>query len=190
MKTCSRCKNIKPLAAFSKNATSKDGLQGWCQTCVNERVNEWHDDNPDFVHPQAHATLLKEDPIEYSRRNCAHVANYIRRAIERLERFGLEPPPQLTAIHDLASRLRDEQQDLIANRRRCLYCGDEFQRKAKKGPQPRYCSDICKQRMAWLKRDKQSFNTYKRRHYHEHKTTTSDPPCYPPRRGQGQVTKP
>ena len=36
MKTCSRCKNPKPLDAFSKDAGKSDGLAVHCKTCRSE----------------------------------------------------------------------------------------------------------------------------------------------------------
>ena len=37
MKTCSKCKETKPLECFSKNRDRKDGLQGWCKGCLKAR---------------------------------------------------------------------------------------------------------------------------------------------------------
>src|SRR5687768_9948662 len=98
MKACPRCRKVKPASSFTKSRRAKDGLAGWCRDCINGRVRDWHRDNPEFVPPNSHAALLQSDPIEYTKRHCAHVARYVARAIGRLEQAGLEPPPQLTAI--------------------------------------------------------------------------------------------
>lgn len=36
-KACSKCGLDKPLEAFSKNRTKKDGLQTWCKECFSKR---------------------------------------------------------------------------------------------------------------------------------------------------------
>lgn len=33
-KRCSQCKQNKPLSEFSKNRSTKDGLQDWCKSCL------------------------------------------------------------------------------------------------------------------------------------------------------------
>ena len=35
MKKCTKCKETKPLMAFSKNCTTKDQLQTYCKKCSN-----------------------------------------------------------------------------------------------------------------------------------------------------------
>jgi hypothetical protein len=36
MKLCGRCKDLKILESFGKNAKKTDGLQDWCRQCVRE----------------------------------------------------------------------------------------------------------------------------------------------------------
>lgn len=35
MKLCSKCQTKKAFEFFAKSSKNKDGLQGWCRTCVN-----------------------------------------------------------------------------------------------------------------------------------------------------------
>jgi hypothetical protein len=44
-KTCTHCKETKPIEGFSRRKSSKDGLQSWCKTCLNSRVRDWHEAN-------------------------------------------------------------------------------------------------------------------------------------------------
>lgn len=39
-KTCRRCNQTKPAAAFNRHARMRDGLQSWCRACVNGRSRE------------------------------------------------------------------------------------------------------------------------------------------------------
>ena len=45
-KTCSCCKEIKPLSDYSKNKTTKDGFQNTCRSCANERSRKYYKQNP------------------------------------------------------------------------------------------------------------------------------------------------
>lgn len=39
-KVCSRCKQPRLLSEFSKNKAAKDGLQGWCSSCLHTQYNK------------------------------------------------------------------------------------------------------------------------------------------------------
>ncbi len=47
MKTCKRCKETKPLCAFSKNSKAKDKLQYVCKDCSKAITDEWKANNPE-----------------------------------------------------------------------------------------------------------------------------------------------
>ena len=64
MKICTKCKGQKPLTAFRKQSSTKDGLKYCCKECDNkaaksyyqknknkiiEKVTEWQKSNPDKV---------------------------------------------------------------------------------------------------------------------------------------------
>tara|TARA_Y100001973_G_C5080122_1_gene272046 strand:+ start:72 stop:365 length:294 start_codon:yes stop_codon:yes gene_type:complete len=64
MKVCTKCKEQKPLTAFRKQSSTKDGLKYYCKECDNEmaksyysknknkivdKVKEWQKNNPDKV---------------------------------------------------------------------------------------------------------------------------------------------
>ena len=40
-KKCPRCKELKPVARFSKNKRCKDGLCCWCKECGIIKTSEW-----------------------------------------------------------------------------------------------------------------------------------------------------
>jgi hypothetical protein len=47
MKTCSKCREAKPLNSFSKCRANRDGLQSRCKTCNSADNAGWHAKNPD-----------------------------------------------------------------------------------------------------------------------------------------------
>ena len=64
MKTCTKCKEQKPLAAFRKQSSTKDDLKYYCKDCDNKsaksyyeknknkivgKVKEWQKNNPEKV---------------------------------------------------------------------------------------------------------------------------------------------
>lgn len=65
MKQCSKCSQVKPLTAFSRNARARDGLQGRCKTCCNEIARQ---------HYAANSEQVRETAREYRRANREKVA--------------------------------------------------------------------------------------------------------------------
>ena len=64
MKICTKCKEQKPLEAFRKQSSTKDGLKYYCKDCDNktaksyyqknkgkivDKVKEWQKNNPEKV---------------------------------------------------------------------------------------------------------------------------------------------
>jgi NAD-dependent SIR2 family protein deacetylase len=43
MKVCSKCKEEKPLEAFSKYSRSSDGHKGYCKSCASLQSKEYHE---------------------------------------------------------------------------------------------------------------------------------------------------
>ena len=46
-KQCTKCKQVKLLTEFNKQAKSKDGLQIYCRPCQSEILKDWYKENPD-----------------------------------------------------------------------------------------------------------------------------------------------
>jgi hypothetical protein len=61
-KRCRDCGQVKPLDQFHRNSHRRDGRQGWCKECHNERARQWRADNPGY-----HAKRMERDP-DYFRR--------------------------------------------------------------------------------------------------------------------------
>ena len=45
LKVCSTCKEEKPLSAFYKDRSRKDGLRGACKTCLSKQFAEYYQKN-------------------------------------------------------------------------------------------------------------------------------------------------
>ncbi len=61
MKTCSRCREQKPLDAFGRNANSKDGLRSQCRNCKsveNRAYREKSESQPAFEVDQSNCTIV------------------------------------------------------------------------------------------------------------------------------------
>ena len=39
-KKCSKCGRELPISEFYRNSSSKDGLQGWCKDCTNDKLRK------------------------------------------------------------------------------------------------------------------------------------------------------
>jgi len=75
MKLCTKCKELKPKGAFSKDRGRKDGLAPLCKDCNNERKRKWRKDNPQKVKEQdrrgriAHPERKKEYQSRWCKNN-------------------------------------------------------------------------------------------------------------------------
>lgn len=45
MKTCSKCKESKPLTEFWKQSSNRDGLHIWCKGCAGASHKQWVENN-------------------------------------------------------------------------------------------------------------------------------------------------
>src|SRR5688572_15562514 len=71
MKRCSKCKEIKPHAAFSRNKKSKDGLKSHCKACINEAYAA----NPETVRSRSRTYYEANGEVVRSRNRAYHEAN-------------------------------------------------------------------------------------------------------------------
>lgn len=44
-KTCTKCKESKPVSEFTGDRGRKDGLHSWCKSCVKEQHAKYRSDN-------------------------------------------------------------------------------------------------------------------------------------------------
>ena len=82
-KTCSDCKQIKPVSAFSRRAKSLDGLQPKCKQCCAALKKEWLVKNVDHVaayqaeyskaYRTENASRLADAKRQYHAENCVEI---------------------------------------------------------------------------------------------------------------------
>ena len=81
MKICTKCKEQKPLEAFRKQSSTKDGLKYYCRECddktakkyyernknkIINKVTQWQKDNPDKVRGYKKSYYGKNKPVQSS----------------------------------------------------------------------------------------------------------------------------
>lgn len=86
-KVCSRCKNTKPLTAFSPHKGKPDGRQSWCRQCAAEYRRELRRANP---YTRAYDT--KQNLAYYAalrRLRQAHREQFDTLLVEEMHRRGI-----------------------------------------------------------------------------------------------------
>jgi len=80
MKTCSKCKETKPLDAFYKHAGRKDGGQTYCKLCVTASQKAYRTKNPDKikVHNKAYSTKNADKRKAYLTKNTDKTKVYMK----------------------------------------------------------------------------------------------------------------
>jgi len=59
-KACPRCETDKPTSDFNKDATSRDGLQGYCKSCIKAYQVAYRAANPEKV--KAYSVSMAQTP--------------------------------------------------------------------------------------------------------------------------------
>ena len=82
-KLCSKCKQRKPLAAFSKRAASRDGVCHHCKSCIAEyyQVNRTKITEQHWKYNQTH----KAEKAEYDRTRRQTIVGHLRRLFESMK---------------------------------------------------------------------------------------------------------
>ncbi len=143
-KRCTRCDTIKTTAAFRPNPNMRDGHDSWCKQCCRDATKAWRHQNPHYTKAASQTKKTYGDPIEYSRRHCLHIADYLDRAIARYESAtGNEAPPYLTEMRNLARKMASDHPPgrQLGIQATCRHCADSFESFNRL---TLYCSTRCK----------------------------------------------
>lgn len=65
-KQCKQCKEVKPVADYYKNKTTKDGLQRYCKVCCNINSKKFRENRPDYYWGKdGYFTTRYKETIQY-----------------------------------------------------------------------------------------------------------------------------
>ena len=67
MKACTKCKEVKPFTAFSKDKTKKHQLQSWCKVCRSKYMKEYR--TPNEAMKEHNRTYMREYMRQYRRKH-------------------------------------------------------------------------------------------------------------------------
>lgn len=157
MKTCSLCERVLPFTAFPAAKRTRTQLSSWCSDCYREKRAEWKREHA--AHTRAYKEAERKtnaDPLHWAGLHCRHISQYVTRVTTRFEaKTGLEAPPQLLAIRQLADQLAQELPERPRAKQsriiQCRNCGDEF-RPPRAAWGAAYCSSYCYERMRQVER--------------------------------------
>ena len=107
-KYCPKCKIDKPISDFSKNKTTKDGLQGYCKECSRltknkEKIRQYYEENIEYFREKNRRNWVERDPGEYSRKRKEYRAQNLDKRMlssskERAKKKGIEFNIELSDI--------------------------------------------------------------------------------------------
>jgi len=87
MKRCRKCKELKPLAEFSKDMAARDGLQDRCRSCHSEDSAAFRARRPDYIHNHNVAYHAKHRSRLNAKRRKFHIAERFNLTVEEYDRI-------------------------------------------------------------------------------------------------------
>lgn len=106
--------------------------KSWCKQCREANTHRWAREN--IAHRRTSNYLQDGDALKYSRSVCDHVAVFVERKIKAFElRHGIEAPPHLTALAEIARSVSAQHPDesiVQSNYVPCLSCATPVARRA------------------------------------------------------------
>jgi len=98
-KICNKCKIQKELTEFYKLKSSKDGYNGWCKICLNEKNNKWRENN-------------REVALTYSKK---WYQNNKDKKSEYFEKYRIETPEK---IKETKKKYREKNKEIIKQKKK------------------------------------------------------------------------
>lgn len=113
MKQCRRCGEVKPLEAFGKNKSKKDGLHYYCRECAAAYAKAYCEQNPARARAQRKAYYEANKERCQAGRKAWGEANYEtnlprRRADQRARKAGLATATPMWADRDAIAAIYAE----------------------------------------------------------------------------------
>ncbi len=96
MKTCTRCKTVRPLDQFSKMASQKDGLHYTCKTCTQSLNRSYRERNREKLRAKRHAEYQADRDGHLAKGKAWKAANrerhqYLQRRSHLKNTYGITP---------------------------------------------------------------------------------------------------
>jgi hypothetical protein len=109
MKTCSNCKELKPIFEFSKDKKAKDGLCYRCKACSKALMQDWYAANRNRLIAKARANELA-DPEKARQKKLEYAARHPERVKESNRKYAAKP--------EVLERWRNDQRRIAYSKRR------------------------------------------------------------------------
>lgn len=84
-KRCPKCGETKPIGEWGRNSTTKDGLQGWCKSCLRDYSNAR------YANDQEYAARERERCRDYSNARYANDQEFAERERKRSLKWLSKP---------------------------------------------------------------------------------------------------
>lgn len=121
MKTCTKCRVVKPLDAFHRHATAPDGRQSHCQDCRRRHRAGYRADNAQAIAEQERAYKEANRKAIAAQDRAYREVNphkgWESRYRRRARRFGFEPVVETFTRADVVACYGDQ----------CAHCGGLFE---------------------------------------------------------------
>lgn len=120
-KTCSKCRQTKPLDEYYRDKSNGDGKTYRCKVCIKAHSVEYHVTNGDAIrmrkteHYARNRAAIMAYKAEYRAEN--HHKWWEYAFLRRAERYGLEPVVESFTLDDLVAEYGDQ----------CWHCGGPFE---------------------------------------------------------------
>ena len=118
LKVCGTCKEEKPLSAFGKDCTRKDGLRIYCKSCRSKKSKKHYQENRDVIlergrkYRQENRDAIAERNKEYYQENRDAVLESARKYRQEnpdVAKTWRKANPEKTIAHKASRRARKKQ---------------------------------------------------------------------------------
>ena len=101
-KICTKCKIEKELTDFFKLKSSKDGYNGWCKICLNEKNNKWRENNREIAltYSKNWYQNNKDKKSEYFEKYCLETPEKVKETKKKYREKNKEVIKQKKKIYD------------------------------------------------------------------------------------------
>jgi len=110
MKTCNKCKEVKPKAEFHKLSCSKDGLHYTCKACRNakqEKYRKAHIEQQKKYY-ETNKEHIRKQQEKYYKANIEHIREYKKEYQKKYRKVNAERIKEYSIEYRNAKRLKNK----------------------------------------------------------------------------------